>query len=110
MAGLNDDVLTLALRIFDIAREGRTDELASYLDSGLPVDFTSPNGDTLLMVAAFNGRTDTVQLLLDRGADHARVNKQGDAALDAALLQGHDDTARALLAAGAVLDPEAPGR
>ena len=100
-----DDVITIALRIFETAREGRTDDLRGYLDAGVPVDFTSPNGDTLLIMAAHQGHLETVQLLLDRGADHARVNKHGDSALDSALMQNHDDVARALLAAGAILEP-----
>jgi ankyrin repeat protein len=106
MAGMDDDVITLALRIFDTAREGRTEELAGFLDRGVPVDFTTPNGDTLLMVAAFNGHADTVQMLLDRGADHTRVNKAGDSALDTAVLEGHGGVMRALLAAGASPAPE----
>jgi len=105
MAGMDDDVITLALRIFDTAREGRTDELAAFLDRGVPVDFTTPNGDTLLMVAAHNGHAETVQMLLDRGADHSRVNKAGDSALDTALLEGHGAVMRALLAAGATPAP-----
>lgn len=100
-----DDIITIALRIFDTAREGRTAELVKYLDAGVPVDFTSPNGDTLLIVAAHQGHLETVQALLDRGADHSRVNKLGDTALDSALMQNHDDVARALLLAGAVLEP-----
>lgn len=100
-----DDVITIALRIFETAREGRTADLVTYLDAGVPVDFTSPNGDTLLIMAAHQGHLETVQLLLDRGADHSRVNKHGDSALDSALMQSHDDVARALLAAGAVLEP-----
>lgn len=100
-----DDIITIALRIFGTAREGRTADLVAYLDVGVPVDFTSPNGDTLLIVAAHQGHLDTVQVLLDRGADHSRVNKLGDTALDSALMQNHDDVARALLLAGAVLEP-----
>ena len=100
-----DDIITIALRIFETAREGRTAELVKYLDAGVPVDFTSPNCDTLLIVASHQGHLDTVQVLLDRGADHSRVNKLGDTALDSALMHNHDDVARALLLAGAVLEP-----
>ena len=34
---LDEDVLRFAHQMFDLARDGATDELAAYLDAGLPM-------------------------------------------------------------------------
>jgi ankyrin repeat protein len=97
-------VVELAGRVFDLARAGRTEDLASYLDAGVPPDLTNDKGDTLLVLAAYHGHPDTVALLLDRGADHGRVNDRGQTALGAAVFRRSEEAVRALLAAGA--DPD----
>jgi len=103
-APVDDDVIELAGRVFDLAREGATDELAQYLDAGVPADLTNAKGDTLLVLAAYQGRADTVAMLLAHGADHARVNDRGQTALAAAVFKQSADTVRALLDGGA--DPD----
>jgi ankyrin repeat protein len=97
-------VVALAGRVFDLAREGRTEDLASYLDAGVPADLTNDKGDTLLVLAAYHGHADTVALLLRHGADPDRVNDRGQTALGAAVFRQSADAVRALLAAGA--DPD----
>ena len=103
-APVDDDVIELAGRVFDLAREGATDELAQYLDAGVPANLTNAKGDTLLVLAAYQGRADTVAMLLAHGADHARVNDRGQTALAAAVFKQSADTVRALLDGGA--DPD----
>jgi ankyrin repeat protein len=101
---VDPDVIELAGRVFDLARDGRTEELAAYLDAGVPANLTNDKGDTLLILAAYHSHPDTVAALLERGADHGRVNDRGQTALGAAVFRRSGDAVRALLAAGA--DPD----
>ncbi len=102
---IDPGVVELAGRVFDLARGGRTDDLAADLDAGVPANLTNDKGDTLLILAAYHGHPDTVATLLARGADHARANDRGQTALAAAVFRQSAETARVLLEAGA--DPDA---
>jgi ankyrin repeat protein len=101
-------VLELAHRVFDLARGGHTEELAAYVDAGVPVDLTNDKGDTLLLLAAYHAHPDTVAALLARGADHARANDRGQTPLAAAVFRRSADAVRLLLDAGA--DPDRGGQ
>lgn len=101
---IDPDVIELAGRVFDLARSGGTEELAAYLDAGVPANLTNDKGDTLLILAAYHAHPDTVTALLERGADHGRVNDRGQTALGAAAFRRCEEAVRALLAAGA--DPD----
>ena len=92
----------------DLAREGRTVDLAEFLDHGLAVDVRDADGNTLLMLAAYNGRPDTVKMLLDRGADADIRNGRDQAPLAGALFKGEDAVVALLVAAGADLDAGTP--
>lgn len=105
MAELSDDEIEFAERMFDLARDGATEELAAYVDAGLPVNLTNSSGDTLLILAAYRQHEQTVAALLERGADHSRVNQRGQTALAAATFRSAAGIVAALLAAGA--DPHA---
>ncbi|MGK5115416.1 MULTISPECIES: ankyrin repeat domain-containing protein [unclassified Geodermatophilus] len=105
--GIDPDVIELAGRVFDLARGGRTEELAAYVDAGVPATLTNDKGDTLLILAAYHGHPETVAALLARGADPGAVNDRGQTALAAAVFKQSAETVRALLAAGA--DPDAGG-
>ena len=105
---IDPGVVALAGRVFDLARGGRTGELAAYVDAGVPVDLTNDKGDTLLILAAYHGHPDTVAALLERGADHGRVNDRGQTALGAAVFRQSADAVRRLLEAGA--DPDLGGQ
>ena len=109
-APIDPEVIALAGRVFDLAREGDTGELAAYLDAGVPANLTNDKGDTLLILAAYHGHPDTVAALLARGADHARVNDRGQTALAAAVFRQSAAAVRALLAAGADPDLGRPQR
>jgi ankyrin repeat protein len=104
---IDPGVVELAGRVFDLARGGHTDELAAYVDAGVPVNLTNDKGDTLLILAAYHGHPETVSALLDRRADHARANDRGQTALAAAVFRQSADTVTRLLEAGA--DPDAGG-
>ena len=100
-------VVELAGRVFGLAREGRTEELAAYLRAGVPANLTNDKGDTLLILAAYHQHPGTVAALLDHGADHSRVNDRGQTALAAAVFRQSAETVTRLLEAGA--DPDAGG-
>ncbi len=105
---LDAETLAFAHRMFDLAREGGTDELAGQVDAGLPVNLTNDKGDTLLILAAYHAHPDTVAALLARGADHSRTNDRGQTALAAATFRRNAATVRALLDAGADPDHGSP--
>ena len=104
---IDPDVVELAGRVFDLARGGHTEELAGYVDAGVPVNLTNDKGDTLLILAAYHGHPGTVGALLARGADHSRANDRGQTALAAAVFRQSTETVTQLIAAGA--DPDAGG-
>jgi ankyrin repeat protein len=104
---IDPGVIELAGRVFDLARGGQTEELAAYLDAGVPVNLTNDKGDTLLILAAYHGHPDTVAALLERGADHSRANDRGQTALAAAVFKQSAETVTRLVEAGA--DPDAGG-
>ncbi|MEV5699799.1 ankyrin repeat domain-containing protein [Streptomyces anthocyanicus] len=99
------EVVELATKIFDLARQGRTEELVAYVDAGVPADLTNDRGDSLVMLAAYHGHAAAVRALLTRGADADRVNDRGQTPLAGAAFKGEVDVTRALLEAGA--DPAA---
>lgn len=105
---LDDETLAFAQRMFDLARVGRTDELAGHVDAGLPVNMTNDKGDTLLILAAYHAHPDTVRGLLERGADTGRTNDRGQTALAAATFRKSAESVTALLAAGADLEQGSP--
>ena len=102
---IEQGVLDLAVRVYGLARAGEAEELAAYVDAGVPANLTNEKGDTLLILAAYHGHPEAVAALLARGADHGRVNDRGQTALAAAVFKQSADSVRALLAAGA--DPDA---
>lgn len=102
------ELVELAHRVLDLARDGDTEQLAALVDRGVPVNLTGPDGNTLLMLAAYHGHADTVSALLSRGADPDRVNDRGQSPLAGAVFKGEDDVVRALLAAGADADLGSP--
>jgi hypothetical protein len=102
---IDPEVLELAGRVFDLARGGHAEELAAYVDAGVPANLTNDKGDTLLSLAAYHQQPAAVAALLERGADHSRVNDRGQTALAAAVFRQSGEAVQRLLAAGA--DPDA---
>lgn len=99
-----DEAITLAYRLFDLAREGDATGLAIYVDAGLPVDLTDSKGNTLLMLAAYHCHAETVRMLLSLGADPNRINDRGQTPLAGAVFKKAYDVIAALREAGA--DPD----
>jgi hypothetical protein len=104
---IDPGVIELAGRVFELARAGSTEELAAFVDAGVPVNLTNDKGDTLLILSAYHGHPETVAALLDRGADSSRANDRGQTALAAAVFRQSADIVTRLLSAGA--DPDAGG-
>ena len=98
---LDDDTLAFAHRVFDLAREGGTAELAPLIDAGLPPNLTNDKGDTLLLLAAYAPSPPTVRALLERGAHPDAVNERGQTPVAAAAFRSSAEAVEALLAAGA---------
>jgi ankyrin repeat protein len=98
---LDEETLAYAHRMFDLARSGRTEDLAAQIDAGLPVNLTNDSGDTLLILAAYHAHPDTVAALVERGADVNRVNDRGQTALGAGVFRQSREIVTTLLAAGA---------
>ncbi|MFE0135587.1 ankyrin repeat domain-containing protein [Streptomyces sp. NPDC059037] len=99
------EVVELATKIFDLARQGDTAALAAYVDAGVPANLTNDSGDSLVMLAAYHGHADAVRALLERGAAANRANDRGQTPLAGAVFKGEDAVIRALLDGGA--DPAA---
>jgi uncharacterized protein len=99
------DVLALAAKVFELARQGGTGTLAAYVDAGVPANLCNDKGDTLVMLAAYHGHAQTVAALLERGADPDRPNDRGQTPLAGAVFKGEREVIEALLDGGA--DPAA---
>jgi uncharacterized protein len=106
---LNDEqtkrIIGLAM---DLAREGKTAELAEFLDHGLQVDVADDSRNTLLMLAAYHGHGETVGMLLERGADPDIRNARDQSPIAGALFKGEDAVVARLLAAGADVEAGTP--
>src|SRR6478672_937460 len=100
-ATLDAEVLDLASRIFDMARDGDTATLAAYLEAGVPVNLTNTNGDTLVMLAAYHGHQAAVAALIERGADVDRHNNRGQTPLAGAVFKNDTTIIDLLLRADA---------
>ena len=92
----------------DFARQGRTDDLADFLDHGIPVDLQDSDGNSLLMLAAYAGQGETVAMLLERGADADLRNNRDQSSIAGALFKGEDNVVAQLVAAGADLNAGTP--
>lgn len=90
-----------ARQVFELTRAGDRDRLAGLLADGLPVDLTTADGETLLVLAAAHAHPAVVDLLLSSGADHALADPGGRTALAAAVASGCAPAVRSLLGAGA---------
>jgi ankyrin repeat protein len=108
VAGLTEDELAFLQGVLDLARQGRTAELAEVIDRGVPANLSGGAGDTLLILAAYHEHPDTVRMLLEHGADPDRVNDRGQTALGAAVFRRSRESVELLLDHGA--DPHAGGR
>ncbi len=105
---LTEEELDFLRGVFELAREGETQELAAVIERGVPVNLTGGSGDSLLILTAYHGHPETVRMLLEHGADPDRVNDRGQTALGAAVFRQSAASVELLLNHGA--DPHAGGR
>ncbi|MFW0121668.1 ankyrin repeat domain-containing protein [Rothia sp. CCM 9419] len=103
MTDLTPAEIDLLNRVFDLAREGNTEELEPLLNQGIPANLTNAKGDTLLILASYHQQLDVVELLLTHQADVNRLNDRGQTALLCAVFKNSQDIAQRLLNAGADL-------
>ncbi|KAF2725139.1 ankyrin [Polychaeton citri CBS 116435] len=97
------EALDLATKLFNHAREGKTNELKQYITAGIPVNLTNHKGDTLLMLAAYYGNLDTVKMLIDHDADLNALNERGQSPIAGAVFKGYDEIVGFMHAKGADL-------
>ena len=108
-SSLNEDQTAKVTALpMDLAREDKTAELAEFLDHGLALDVQDPEGNTLLMLAAYKGQSGTVSMLLERGANANIRNSRDQSPIAGALFKGEDAVVALLVAAGADLDAGIP--
>lgn len=98
---LPPEAISLATKLFDFAREGKTSELHQYISAGIPKNLTNHKGDTLLMLAAYHGHLETVRMLLEVGADANVLNERGQSPIAGAVFKGYDDIVKAMVEGGA---------
>lgn len=101
---LTDEQLEFLNSMFDLARAGKTEELLSLVDQGIPANLTNSKGDSLLILASYNDHADLVHGLLERDADVDRMNDRGQTALSCAVFRQNEEITQALLTAGADVD------
>ena len=94
------DVQELVTKLFTWAREGNLD-LVEYVKQGVNVDLKNQEGNSFLMLAAYNGHPELVRALIDLGADVDAPNRRGQAPLAGVLFKTEDEVLDVLLEAGA---------
>ncbi|KAK0214339.1 ankyrin [Armillaria fumosa] len=93
--------IEFAHSMFDAARNGDASVLVPALTTGLPPDLTNPEGNTLLMLAAYAGHHALAKELISRGADPNRLNDRGQSIVAGAVFKGYGETVMVLVEAGA---------
>lgn len=95
----------LAHRLFDAARNGDAETIATFVAAGAPVNMVDSQGNSMLMLAAYHGQVETVEALIVGGADLNLTNDRGQTPLAGAVFKGETDIVTLLVEAGA--DPDA---
>lgn len=98
---LDDDTLAFAERVFDMARQGDTEQLQPLLEQGLPANLRNSKGDSLLMLAAYNGHRDTAALILQHGGDPELANQRCQTPLAGVIFKGDKAMIELLIEHGA---------
>ncbi|MGD7002089.1 ankyrin repeat domain-containing protein [Corynebacterium halotolerans] len=99
-----DDVQELANKIFELSRtpgQEAAETLGAYVDHGVNVDLMNHEGNSLLMLAAYNGATEVLAALIERGADVDKLNDRHQSPLAGAIFKKEDAVIDMLLDAGA---------
>src|SRR5579859_1493024 len=107
LAGVKDQ-----LTIWEVASLGMTERLKKMIAADpMTLRANSPDGFTVLHLAAYFGQVDCVELLLAAGAGVAArsINQMDNTPLHAALAHQHVDVARVLLEHGAPVNAKQAG-
>lgn len=98
------EVAEFASKLFDLARNGDV-SLIEYIKQGVSVDLVNQDGQSFVMLAAYNGHAELVKALAEAGADVNLLNDRKQSPLAGAIFKKEDAVIDALLDAGA--DPKA---
>ncbi|QGU08020.1 Ankyrin repeat protein [Corynebacterium occultum] len=101
---LPEDVQQLVTKLFELARTEGAEAaatLGAYIDQGVDVNLRNQEGNTLLMLAAYNGATEVLEALIARGADVNELNERGQSPLAGAIFKREDLVIEQLILAGA---------
>ncbi|ASW03260.1 ankyrin repeat domain-containing protein [Paraburkholderia aromaticivorans] len=82
---------------FAAARAGRTDIVRALIDAHFPLEATTPEGYTALILSAYDNHPDTLKALLSSGANACAADRHGNTALMGALFKGETNIATMLL-------------
>ena len=105
---MDEETLEFARRVFQFARTGEHEELATLLRQDLPANLRNERGDSLLMLACYHGHVETARVLLDHGADPELLNDAGQTPLAGAAFKGDSAVVALLLERGAQVDAAGP--
>eukprot|EP00919_Chromeraceae_sp_WS-2016_P008024 GHVR01018962.1.p1 GENE.GHVR01018962.1~~GHVR01018962.1.p1 ORF type:complete len:165 (-),score=36.01 GHVR01018962.1:267-761(-) len=86
------------LDMIECARHGEMDELLSYLERGMDVNYVDKYNNTALHKASANGHLDIVKLLVDTYKAKSIPNQSGNTPLNWAVQNRHKEVVRFLLA------------
>jgi ankyrin repeat protein len=82
---------------FAAARAGRTDIVQALIDAHFPLETTTPEGYTALILSAYDNHPETLNALLAAGANACAADRHGNTALMGALFKGETKIATKLL-------------
>lgn len=94
------EVAEFASKLFDLARNGDV-SLVEYIKQGVSVDLVNQDGQSFVMLAAYNGHAELVKALAEAGADVNLLNDRKQSPLAGAIFKKEDAVVDALLEAGA---------
>lgn len=94
------EVAEFASKLFDLARNGDV-SLIEYIKQGVSVDLVNQDGQSFVMLAAYNGHAELVKALAEAGADVNVLNDRKQSPLAGAIFKKEDAVIDALLEAGA---------
>lgn len=94
------EIAEFASKLFDLARNGDI-TLVEYIKQGVSVDMVNQDGQSFVMLAAYNGHPELVRALVEVGADVNLLNDRNQSPLAGAIFKKEDAVIDALLEAGA---------
>src|SRR5690625_471975 len=94
------EIAEFASKLFDLARNGDI-TLVEYIKQGVSVDMVNQDGQSFVMLAAYNGHPELVKALVEVDADVNLLNDRNQSPLAGAIFKKEDAVIDALLEAGA---------